>query len=180
KHRPSVFDIQFDFSKLAIKLAPKQRVDLGALGKGFAIRLARNHLLACGIENFLINAGGDIYAHGINQHNNLWTASLFDPNKSLTSSSYKDKGIVQLKNEALACSGGWARKVGAFHHLINPNTGDPIGTNKGQKVINSTEFNKTIYVKAKDPVIADAFATLCFLTPKIDTELLKKYSVTIL
>ena len=111
KRRPSYKKIELSSQEHTIKLAPKQRIDLGAIAKGYAIDLAYQKLEP--LNNYLINAGGDIRARGSYKKDKGWIIKL-------KSKSKKDLGYVLLDNQAICSSGSWARKVKFFHHLINP------------------------------------------------------------
>ena len=160
KERASFKDIKLNRKKLTIKLKPKQKVDLGSIGKGYAMDLAVEVLKP--LKNFLINAGGDIFAHGVNKKNKPWKAGLL-----LVDEKGKTKviGKVELKNQALASSGSWARKVSYFHHLLNPKTGKPI-----DNVLQT-------FVIADTAMIADAYSTVLFTIGKNGLKLLEEKGV---
>lgn len=152
KDRPSFREIEFDKEALKIKLAINQRIDMGGYAKGYATRLAKDRLIKMNIDDFLINAGGDIYAYGSDKGNLGWKISILDPQKSIQAGDFASLKEIILKDEALACSGPWARKIKFFHHLINPRTGKPAG-----------ESNSVIWAIDKDPMLADAMATIEYL-----------------
>ena len=56
-----------------------QRVDLGALGNGITMNQVKKYLLQNNVEDFVINAGGDIYANGKNTTGKPWEVGLFNP-----------------------------------------------------------------------------------------------------
>jgi FAD:protein FMN transferase len=145
KNRASWKDIKMNKSKSEITLKQDQKIDLGSIGKGYAMDLAAKELNP--VKNFLINAGGDILASGKDINNNHWRIGLtcpWDINKIF--------GVLELKNISLACSGSAAIKYGKFHHLINPKNGKPM---------NKIEQSFVIH---KSAMLADGFATLLYLT----------------
>lgn len=137
--RPSWQDIEFDQQNLKVKLVKGQRLDLGGIGKGYAIDCASKHLQKT--HNFLIDGGGDLYGQGLNLQGEPWLVDL----------KHKDGVIGQLRlkeeGEALACSGTWARKIKQFHHLINPTSGQ-----------SDARFD-TVFVLAADATTADTWGT---------------------
>jgi len=137
KNRPKASEIEIDPAKLEVKLQKGQGIDLGAIAKGYAIDLAKDYLNTQGYEDYIINAGGDIWAQGPKK------VALYDD-------GHMDRRI-EINNEALAGSGSFARKVGFFHHIIDPHTAKPV------------DHAQTVYVIAKSAMQADAFATLAFL-----------------
>ena len=65
-------EIDTDFSKVfigtdTVSLDENQNLDFGGIAKGYAVDMASAILLAFGYDNFFVNAGGDIYAHGNNE-----------------------------------------------------------------------------------------------------------------
>ena len=156
KTRPSFMDIKLNDENNSVVLAKKQRIDLGGVGKGYAIDLAAKVLLP--FKNFIINAGGDIYVSGTNKDKKLWNAGLlFIDEKGQT----KLIGKVDMKDQALASSGSWARKVKYFHHLLNPRTGKP-----------HNEILQT-FVIAKRAIDADAYSTALFVSGQDGIEVLE-------
>lgn len=149
KTRKSYKEIKLNKKNSSVKLAKGQRIDLGGVGKGYAIDCAYNVFKECGIDNFLINAGGDMRASGKNEKEEIWNVELIHENENQEKIAV---GMVKLDNEALACSGSWARKVKQFHHLIDIKTGKPV------------ENKKTIFVKAKTAMVADSWATALFVS----------------
>lgn len=153
KNRPGPWEIEIDENNLKIKLAEHQQLDFGASAKGYAIDLAKDLLIKAGIQNFLINAGGDLWA-GTKKK-----AALFDPR-----TEKKDiLGNVEIKNEALAGSGSFAKRVGIFHHLINSKSTEP-----ENKVLQT-------YVIAPTAMEADIYSTVLFLLGEDGIPILDKY-----
>ncbi len=160
KNRARADEIQVDESKSSVKLVIGQKIELGGCGKGYALDQSRDILLKLGFNNFLIDGGGDLLANGLNDKGVLWEVGLYNFENGMKVL----KGMTKLDNEALASSGGWARKVKQFHHLINPTSGTP-----------ENKFT-TVFVRAKDAIIADSLATTLFVGGE---EAIKNYSDSI-
>jgi thiamine biosynthesis lipoprotein len=151
-NRPKCSEIALDYREHKIKLQKGQRLDLGSIGKGYAIDLAYKVLENNGFEGFLINAGGDLRAQGHNNSGLPWKILLYRsqlPNHALDEQMFL--GSVLLEDRSIAGSGGWARRIGAFHHLLNPVDGLPINS------ISQT------YVMGATATISDAWATALFV-----------------
>ncbi|MFW2404909.1 MAG: FAD:protein FMN transferase [Gammaproteobacteria bacterium] len=123
----------------AVKLA------LGGIAKGStlarAIRILRDH----GIENALVDAGGDLQIIGMKEGRG-WRIGIRDPR------SRGVVGIVELKSgEAILSSGDYERFVERdgrrAHHLLDPHTGLPV------------EHTMAVTVIDTDAELADAAAT---------------------
>lgn len=159
KSRPSFKAIKLDAKDMTVTFAPKQRIDFGSIGKGYAVELAAN-VLKKDFSNFLINAGGDVYAQGMNQEDKNWSVGLSMPEN-------KDEifGTINLQNAALCCSGSWAIKFKNFHHLINPKSGKP------QDIVDLA------FVYNQSPTSADVYATMLYLMGSEGVEKLEKEKI---
>ena len=102
---------------------PRMRIHLGGVGKGYAIdrgiALLRDH----GFRDFLIQAGGDIYAAGTN-NGAPWTLGIADPR-----GSHEAFAALEITDATFSTSGDYERffiKDGVrYHHLIDPDRGEP-------------------------------------------------------
>lgn len=153
KHRPAPSQIKLNKQENIITLARNQRLDLGSIGKGYAIDLAFS-VLDAKLDSFIINAGGDIRAKGVKENGLPWIASMAKelfPNSGLSKNSDEEWGRVELNNSALAASGRMERKVGAFHHIIEPRTGLP------------SNITHQTFVLADTALLADAWSTALFV-----------------
>lgn len=145
KKRPSFLDTKLDSKNLRVQLPHDCRIDLGSIGKGFAIDLAFNSIQKIDMTvGFLINAGGDIRVFGLNTKEENWEIELKDKENNI--------GVVSLNSgEALCSSGSWAKKYKSFHHIISPKSGQP------------SQAYRTSFVKGKNAMEADAWATILLL-----------------
>ncbi len=146
-NRAKASDIKLNEKEISVKLVKGQKIELGGCGKGYALDQSKDILLNLGFDNFLIDGGGDLISSGTNEKGKDWEVGLyvFENNEKTL------KGSTKLVNEAIASSGGWARKVKQFHHLINPNSGTP-----------ENKFN-TVFVRSKKAILADSLATTLFV-----------------
>jgi len=162
-NRASFKDIELDDKHKEVRLVKGQRLDLGSLAKGYAVDLAYDFLMQFGFEGILINAGGDLRAYGVNQFDLPWSIALYKaPLPNQNSDGNESWGKVELLNESISGSGGWARRVGIFHHLLNPKNGLPLN-----------EISQT-YVIAPTALESDLWATVLFLLGKDGLALLQQ------
>jgi thiamine biosynthesis lipoprotein len=122
-------------------------IDVGAVAKGFAIDLAANELKE--FDGFVVNAGGDLFAGGVDEHGSPWKVGIQHPLQ-------KDQIIqtLEISNEAICTSGSYERKsekITDMHHLINPKTKQ------------SPNDWISCSVIAPFAMMADAFSTASFL-----------------
>ena len=144
--------------------SPCLRLDLGAIGKGYAVDRAAEVLHSSGIRNALINAGGStILAIGSPPGQAAWLVHLRDP-------SHKIDPQVMLKDESVSTSEQTAPSLlgkDSPGHIIDPDTGRPL----------KTEFAVTAI--AKTGTVADALSTtLLLLGPAKGKLLIKRMSDT--
>jgi FAD:protein FMN transferase len=96
---------------LQIELDDHTELDLGGIGKGFAVECAATTLAAAG--PCLVNAGGDLAVRG-----GRWPVGLETADEPIT---------LELESGAIATSGRdrrvWRRAGREQHHIIDPTTG---------------------------------------------------------
>ena len=115
----------------------KTKLDFGAIAKGAALDAARDILHKHGVQNALLNVGGNIMALGTN-NGKQWRAGLSGGGGEIF-------GAVMLQDgEALAISGGGERNFvydgKRYHHIISPRTGYP-ATNAALAAVISADAN---------------------------------------
>lgn len=120
----------------------KKEIEFGGIGKGYFLDKAAEFLKNNKIENFYINAGGDIIA---NSKKDPWPILLEHPDNSEMAI-----GKINLNGKSIAASAANKRKWGKNHHLINAKT---------RKPANNT---KAIFVIAETAIEADCYATALF------------------
>jgi len=106
--------------------------DFNAIAKGYAVDIAGRFLEAKGVENYLVEIGGEIRTKGVKPDALPWKTGIEDPNFDGTRSIKK---VVELKNQAMATSGSYRKfKVDSltgekYVHILNPKTGYPTQSN---------------------------------------------------
>ncbi|QXM05764.1 FAD:protein FMN transferase [Crassaminicella indica] len=101
------------------------RIDLGGIAKGYAADEAYRILKSNGIENAVINLGGNIFTLGTRPDGEIWKIGIQDPFEP--TGTYM--GIVQFSDKAIVTSGNYERffikNNKRYHHIIDPKTGYP-------------------------------------------------------
>ena len=145
-------EIVFDPDDNAVRFSnPDMKLNLGAIGKGYAARQIAELLTDRGIENALISAGSStVYALGSLPDEDAWRIGIRNPvNQSERITS------VLLKNQALSTSGSHGRFVEIdgrrYSHLIDPRTGRP------------AEGLLLASVITADPIEGEALSTAFFI-----------------
>ncbi|MCP4254581.1 MAG: FMN-binding protein [Candidatus Scalindua sp.] len=104
---------------------PGTRIDLGGIGKGYAVDRAVSVLKQNGIRAALINFAGNIYTFGTPPGKDSWVIGLQHPRKS--------EGILgtfEIKDKAVSTSGDYEKfftiEGKRYSHIIDPRTGNPV------------------------------------------------------
>lgn len=128
---------------------PGMGITLDGIAKGFIVDRASDLLAAQGIENHLINAGGDIRTRGSKEGGKPWTVAIQDPMKR---KNYPD--VVKMNDGAIATSGNYEvffDQEKMFHHIVDPKTGF------------SPHLSTSVSILAKTTAEADALSTSVFV-----------------
>ena len=100
------------------------RVNLGGIGKGYAIDRGIAILRRRGLRDFLIQAGGDMYVAG-KKGDRPWRLGIQDPRGP----GGQTFAAIDLSDSTFSTSGDYERaflKDGVrYHHIIDPTTGEP-------------------------------------------------------
>ncbi|WP_286743328.1 FAD:protein FMN transferase [Roseivirga sp. UBA1976] len=133
------------------------KLNFSAIAKGQAIDVVVNWLLSQGLENCMVEIGGEVHARGQNLDGDAWVIGIEVPDEQRIGGIFD---AVRLENAGLATSGNYrnfrvledGRKVA---HTINPKTGFP----QMQTLLSAT-------VVAPNCMLADGYATACMVLGK--------------
>lgn len=102
------------------------QLDFSAIAKGYAVDAVAELLIASGIENYLVEVGGELRASGRKHNGDFWRIAIEKP--SLSQGGIQQ--VVDLENVAVATSGDYRNyfeKNGKrYSHTIDPRTGYPV------------------------------------------------------
>jgi thiamine biosynthesis lipoprotein len=130
------------------KTQPDATIYLAAIGKGFGADLVGRALKDLGVENYMIEIGGDLYAAGHNPDGEPWQIGVETPEANARGVL----DVIPVSNVGLASSGDYRNyfEQGGkrFSHLIDPRTGRPV-----------THSTASTTVIAENAMLADAWAT---------------------
>ena len=138
---------------------PEMSLDVGSVGKGYAVEMVAQAAEARGLTSALISVGGNLRAIGVKPDGSQWSGGVENPwNASevyTSSSSYVS--AVTMSDKALVTSGDYQRYYVVdgvrYHHLIDPATLWP-----------SLYFD-SVSVLSPDSGVADCLTTGLFCMP---------------
>src|SRR5690606_24909562 len=119
--------ILFD-DKMVRKAQPGLYLDFSAIAKGYAVDVVAELLEGNGIQNMLVEIGGELVAKGVNDKGEIWRVGINRPDEEdMTNELFS---IVALDNKALATSGNYRNYYEIdsvrYSHTIDPRTGYPV------------------------------------------------------
>lgn len=130
------------------KSAPEVGINLSAIAKGFGIDAVAAKLKSLGIENYMVEIGGDLVAAGENEKGEDWKIGIEKPEPGEKTIEL----VVEIEDKGLATSGDYRNFVEhdgvRYSHIIDPTTGRPI-----------THKSTSVSVVAENAMMADAWAT---------------------
>lgn len=147
--KPKMSDLSFNQQEKLINTNPAVSLNFGAFAKGFAIALEIEQLKTLGIQNAVINAGGDLSVIG-KHGDRAWNIGIRHPRSDQILASVEVKD-----NESVFTSGDYERlylyQGQRYHHILDPRTGYP------------TKDAQSVTVMHSDAGLADAAATAIFV-----------------
>ena len=131
---------------------PRIMLDCSAIAKGYACDVVAAFLKKKGIENFMVEIGGEIVTQGINSERLPWKIGVTKPVDDSLNTNQELQTVLNVTNKAMATSGNYRNfyyKNGKkYAHTIDPKTGRPVQHN----ILSAT-------VLAGNCATADAYAT---------------------
>ena len=135
-----------------VKQDKRTMLDCSSIAKGYGSDVVARLLKSKGIENYMVEIGGEIVTKGISQRRMPWKIGVTKPVDDSLSVNQEIQSVINVTDKAMATSGNYRNfyyKGGKkYAHTIDPHTGYPVQHN----ILSST-------VIANDCATADAYAT---------------------
>ncbi|MEY3369215.1 MAG: hypothetical protein RI973_2370 [Bacteroidota bacterium] len=132
------------------KSSPGVQLDFGGTGQGYGIDAVAQWLELKGVNNYLVDIGGECRARGKNPKGNWWTLGINTPKSDAEVTDFTS--MVQLENMSVSTSGNYRNfhESGGqkYSHFISPFTGFPERSNL-----------LSVSVFGRDCLMPDALAT---------------------
>ena len=138
-----------------VKDNPAMTLDFNAIAQGYTSDLIAAFLDSKGIENYLVDTGGEIMARGGKPNGKPWIVGIEKPAENKDSEQVVQTRVA-LHDKGLVTSGSTRKYVERngkrYSHCIDPKTGYPVEHN----VLSVT-------VLAQNATWADALASICMV-----------------
>ena len=146
--------VRLEYGKV-VKDNPAMTLDFNAIAQGYTSDLIAAFLDSKGIENYLIDTGGEIMARGGKPNGKPWIVGIEKPAENKDSEQVVQTRVA-LHDKGLVTSGSTRKYVEhngkRYSHCIDPKTGYPVEHN----VLSVT-------VLAQNATWADALASICMV-----------------
>lgn len=144
--------VQLDADGCVKKEDPRLMLNCSAVAKGYAVDVVARLLQDKGIDNLMVDIGGEVVVKGRNPQQRPWRIGINKPVDDSLATNQELQAIVELNEGAIATSGNYRnyyhRNGKKYAHTIDPRTGYPVQ----HAILSST-------VLAPDCMSADAYAT---------------------
>ncbi|MBD5291335.1 MAG: FAD:protein FMN transferase [Bacteroides sp.] len=138
--------------KYLSKRDPRIEFNFSAIAKGYGCDMIAAMFERNGVEDYLIEIGGEIRCGGKSPKGGEWRISVDKPEWSMTSANHESQEIISITNCGVATSGNYRNFIKdsgrTFGHTISATSGRPVATD----VISAT-------VVAPTAMEADGYAT---------------------
>lgn len=135
-----------------VKDDKRTMLDCSAIAKGYGTDVVARFLKTKGIENFMVEIGGEVVTSGVSEARVPWRIGVTKPTDDSLSVNNEVQTVLNVTNKAMATSGNYRNfyyKNGRkYAHTIDPKTGYPVQHN----ILSAT-------VLADNCATADAYAT---------------------
>lgn len=136
-----------------VKQRPDIVMDFSAIAKGYGVDRVASLLRNRGVNDYMVEIGGEVVCHGKNPKGKAWSIGINKPVDDPESVNQEVEIVVELNDGAMATSGNYRNyyitpEGRRIMHTIDPTTGYPVQHN----VLSAT-------VMAPTCAMADAFAT---------------------
>ena len=143
--------LEIDEENNTVRITDKNaKIDVGALGKGYATEKAAQALIEKGVKHYVLNIGGNIRIIGTKVNGDGWKTGVKNPKNP----NYEFSAYLNLADTSCVTSGDYERYFTVdgkkYHHIIDGETNMP------------AEYFSSITVICKDSGLADALSTALF------------------
>ena len=130
---------------------PDMSLDVGSVGKGYAVEMVCRKLKEDGLKNALISVGGNVRSIGDKTNGNMWTVGIQNPDLG-SSQTYLHR--LEIRDMSLVTSGVYQRfymvNGKQYHHIIHPD------------LLMPWDMYASVSILCQDSGLADCLSTAVF------------------
>jgi thiamine biosynthesis lipoprotein len=134
-----------------VKEIPQVMLDFNAIAQGYTVDVLASFLESKGVNNYMVEVGGELRAKGKKEDRSNWTVGIEQPDEN-NEGGESLNAVIKINNKSLATSGNYKKFYvedgKKYAHIIDPFTGYPAKNN----LLSAT-------VIAENCMTADAYAT---------------------
>ena len=138
-----------------VKENPAMMLDFNAIAQGYTTDLVSALLDAKGVESYIVDIGGEVFARGTKPDGKRWVVGIEKPAADWDAERVVQQR-VELQDKGIVTSGSYRKYVERdgkrYSHCIDPSTGYPMEHN----LLSAT-------VIAENATWADALASICMV-----------------
>lgn len=138
--------------KTVRKQDKRMMLDCSAIAKGYGSDVVAAYLDGRGIDNYMVEIGGEVVVRGVNEKRVPWRIGVTKPTDDPLQDGKELQTVLNITNKAMATSGNYRnfyyRNGRKYAHTIDPKTGFPVQ----HSMLSAT-------VVADNCATADAYAT---------------------
>ena len=127
------------------------RLNFNAMAQGYSVGVVSSFLNSKGLNGFLVDIGGEIYAKGTKPDGSLWEVGIEAPTTNNNDERIIDT-VIKIRDKAIVTSGSYRKYFDVagkrYSHIIDPRTGMPASSDL-----------ESVTVIHDNPAYADAWAT---------------------
>ncbi len=136
------------------KLREETSLDFSAIAKGYGVDIIAEALEGKGIDDYMVEIGGETRTKGLNPKAKKWLLGVFRPVPGVKETELI--AYIEPEDKAMASSGNYrnfyVEEGKIYSHTINPKTGESVPSDL-----------LAVTVLAEDCITADAIATSCMV-----------------
>jgi len=135
-----------------IKDLPGIRIDVNSIAQGYSVDVMYQFFEKLGLENFMVEIGGEVRTKGKNPNGGIWRVGVDKPDDGQGEPGQNLQTVILIDNKGITTSGNYRKYFEEnghkFSHIMDPHTGYPY---------NNSLLSVTII--AKDALTADGYDT---------------------
>ncbi|WP_417591903.1 FAD:protein FMN transferase [Owenweeksia hongkongensis] len=141
----------------SVKVPQGFKIDFNSIAQGYTVDVVARFLEDNGVNQYMVEVGGEVRAKGINSKDHYWKIGVDKPADEIDPED-RFQMIVELRDKSLATSGNYRKywvdsETGIkYAHTIDPKTGFPA---RNQLL--------SVSILADKCIDADAYATTCMV-----------------